>query len=341
MFRSRLLRAVLGAVVIAAIVSTAFATGLPGRTQSGAAAGDCTADASLDSEEQAFLVLINNYRQQNGLQPLGASYLLSKAAQWKSQDMGANAYFAHDDLNRTWVQRIRDCGYGYNAWLGENIAAGYQTAQSVFEGWRNSPGHNANMLGENYTAIGIGRAVVPGSPYGTYWSTEFASVLDPWPGATPVATATRTPTRTPTRTSTPAASPTPTRTNTPVPSGPTATPTQVPNGVRVHVHDIDATGLILGFNNQWRFWMRVYVRDVNEQAVTGATVYTAFTNGGLATCVTDSNGTCAVLGSVYTMGSGAKWGWVRNITRAGVTYYNKSNHDPDGTSNGTSISVTR
>ena len=152
------------------------------------------------------------------------------------------------------MQRIRDCGYGYNAWLGENIAAGYQTAQAVFDGWKNSPGHNANMLGENYVAIGIGRAVVPGSPYGIYWSTEFASVLDPWPGATPAATATRTPTRTPTRTATPAgATATPTRTNTPVatatrtntpvPGAPTSTPTQVPNGVRVHVGDIDATGI--------------------------------------------------------------------------------------------------
>jgi uncharacterized protein YkwD len=217
MFCSRLPRAVLGATVIAAIVSSAFAVGLLPRTQTGAAAGDCTADASLDSEEQALLTLINNYRQQNGRQPLAASYLLSKAAQWKSHDMGVNRYFAHDDLSRTWVQRIRDCGYGYNAWLGENIAAGYQTAQTVFEGWRNSPGHNANMLGGNYTAIGIGRAAVSGSPYGVYWTTEFSSVLDPWPGATPVSTATRTPTRTPTRT------------NTPAPSGPTATPTPPPD----------------------------------------------------------------------------------------------------------------
>ena len=98
--------------------------------------------------------------------------------------MAQNAYFAHDDLTRTWVDRIRDCGYGYNTWLGENIAAGFSTAQSVFDAWRNSPGHNANMLGANYTAIGIGRSYLAGSPYGWYWTTDFGGVSDGFVWAT-------------------------------------------------------------------------------------------------------------------------------------------------------------
>lgn len=154
-------------------------TGLPDASTA-AAAGDCTTSDVLEPDEQAFLTLINNYRAQNGRAPLHVSYTLSKAAQWKSTDMGINAYFAHDDLDRTWVQRIRDCGYGYGTYLGENIAAGYGNAQAVFDGWKNSPGHNANMLSANYTAIGIGKAIVPGSPYGTYWSTEFGGYDDGW-----------------------------------------------------------------------------------------------------------------------------------------------------------------
>jgi uncharacterized protein YkwD len=148
---------------------------------------NCTIETSLDSEERQFLTLINNHRAQNGLNPLGVSYRLSRAAQWKSNDLGVNAYFAHDDLNRSWVQRIRDCGYGYNAWLGENIAGGTVSAQSAFDIWRNSPGHNANMLNTNYTTIGIGRANVPGSPFGWYWTTEFGSVHDGWAAATSAA----------------------------------------------------------------------------------------------------------------------------------------------------------
>lgn len=144
------------------------------------AAGDCTIDATMDSEEQAFLVLINNYRAQNSLGPLTASYMVTKAAAWKSKDLGTNNYFTHDDLTRTWVQRIRDCNYGFNTYMGENIAAGYTTAASVFAGWQSSPGHNANMLGANYTTIGIGRHYVSGSTYGWYWTTDFGGFSDGW-----------------------------------------------------------------------------------------------------------------------------------------------------------------
>ncbi|MGH7623358.1 MAG: CAP domain-containing protein, partial [Gemmatimonadaceae bacterium] len=118
-------RRIIGLTALAAVV---FAAALPlGRLSTASAAGNCTVDASIDTEERAFATLINNYRAQNGLGPLAVSYGLSKASQWKSGDMAANDYFAHDDLSRSWDQRIRDCGYGYNTWLGENIAAGYQT----------------------------------------------------------------------------------------------------------------------------------------------------------------------------------------------------------------------
>ena len=193
---------------------------------------NCTVDASIDSEEQEFLRLINEYRAQNGLQALALSDSLNRAAAWKSKHMADENYFAHDDtpINRSWVQRLRDCDYTYNAWLGENIAAGYSTANSVFNAWKNSPGHNANMLGSNYTAIGIGRAYRASSTYGWYWTTDFGSYADGYSGSGPTATptstgtATRTPTRTPTHTPTRTATRTPTRTPTPTASY-TATPT--------------------------------------------------------------------------------------------------------------------
>ncbi len=169
-----------GALLVALLVAMALTllAGVAAAPRPAAAAGDCTIDASMDTEEQAFLTLINNYRVQNSLPKLHLSYMLSRASAWKSKDLAVNAYFAHDDLSRTWVQRIRDCSYGYNTFLGENIAAGYVTAQSVFDGWKASPGHNANMLGANYTSIGIGRYFVAGSPFGWYWTTDFGGYDD-------------------------------------------------------------------------------------------------------------------------------------------------------------------
>lgn len=141
---------------------------------------NCTVDAAIDSQERAFLGLINDYRRENGLGSLSLSDSLNRSAAWKAEHMADNDYFAHDDesIDRTWVQRIRDCGYTANTWIGENLAAGNQSAADAFDQWRNSAGHDANMLNENYTVIGIGRASNAGSTYNWYWATDFGGEAD-------------------------------------------------------------------------------------------------------------------------------------------------------------------
>jgi uncharacterized protein YkwD len=42
--------------------------------------------------------------------------------------------------------------------IGENVAVGYGSASSVMDGWMNSPGHRANILGRDFTHVGIGVA---------------------------------------------------------------------------------------------------------------------------------------------------------------------------------------
>ena len=51
--------------------------------------------------------------------------------------------------------RISAAGFHGNGW-GENIAAGYSTAQRVFAAWMNSDGHRANILNCKFNRIGIG-----------------------------------------------------------------------------------------------------------------------------------------------------------------------------------------
>jgi uncharacterized protein YkwD len=181
-----------------------------------------TADAALDSEEQTFLTLINNYRQQNGLSTLSSTPTMETAAEWMSGDMGANDYFSHTDaLGRDPWTRLCDFGYCFNTWKGENIAAGYSTGQAAFDAWKNSPGHNANMLGANFNVIGIGRVYTAGSPYGWYWTTDFGGYVPP--SSTPTPSATPAPTAT-----TPAPTATPSPTPTPTPA-PTASPSPTPS----------------------------------------------------------------------------------------------------------------
>ncbi len=175
-------------------------------------------------------------------------------------DLGANDYFSHiDSLGRDPGQRARD--YGYYGGVGENLAAGMplSSAQAVFDAWKSSPGHNANMLASTYLVIGIGRASVSGSPYGIYWTTDFgqsANPIDSPPpaiicggGATPTPTQQPTPRPTPTPTVVPTPTQAPTPTPTPTDVMPTPAPTYTPQpptptGAPVVFGDMDCDGTV-------------------------------------------------------------------------------------------------
>jgi len=142
---------------------------------------------SYSSEEIAFAQLINNYRVSKGLQPLLVSDRLSEAGDRHSSDMGKYRFFDHYTTGGSdWFaigsspwDRMAVSGYSYNTSKGENIAAGYATAAAVFTGWKNSAGHNANMLSANFKVLGISLVTVSGSLYATYWTTDFGGYVDP------------------------------------------------------------------------------------------------------------------------------------------------------------------
>src|SRR3954465_11290999 len=79
---------------------------------------------TLDSEQTAFLTLINNYRAQNGAGALQVSVALQNSSQWMSTDLATKNYFSHtDSLGRSPGARLAAFGYTFYPW-GENIAAG-------------------------------------------------------------------------------------------------------------------------------------------------------------------------------------------------------------------------
>jgi hypothetical protein len=133
---------------------------------------------ALAAEEAELLRLLNAYRSQNGLSTLVATPLLNQVAYDHSLDMATHGYFSHASLDgRSPFDRMEAAGYR-GGYMAENIAAGYADAASTFEQWRTSAGHDANMRGAHYRAIGIGRAYVAGSPYRYYWTTDFGDVVD-------------------------------------------------------------------------------------------------------------------------------------------------------------------
>ena len=118
--------------------------------------------------ERSLLCLANVHRLRNGLDPLRRDTRLARAARAHSADMVARGYFDHTTPEgRDPSDRARAAGYPGG--VAENLAANSTgSAFSLFEGWRNSSGHNANMLGPHRTAgFGIARGFPGGGRGGT------------------------------------------------------------------------------------------------------------------------------------------------------------------------------
>lgn len=147
------------------------------------------------------LELTNQFRAENGLPGLKLNAELNAAAQGHSEDMAKQDYFSHTGKNgsRPW-DRAKAVGYEAQS-MGENIAAGYTTPEAVVEGWKNSPGHRANMLNSTYKELGVGYFYLANDTgsinYNSYWTQKFGSGdLNPasfLPTASPTASPTPSP----------------------------------------------------------------------------------------------------------------------------------------------------
>jgi len=127
------------------------------------------------------LNLTNAARQQLSLAPLRINTTLSEVAQQHSQAMAVEDFFSHEDPSgRRPHDRIAAADYGFRA-TAENIAAGYATADTVFQAWMDSPSHLVNILNPNLEEIGLGYAYLATDPgnlnYSHYWTQVFAKPL--------------------------------------------------------------------------------------------------------------------------------------------------------------------
>lgn len=121
--------------------------------------------------------LTNNFRAQNGLQPLTYDSRLGSAAQTHTSNMANQDFFSHTGIDGSSVgSRATASGYRWST-VGENIAAGQITPQAVVNSWINSPGHRANMLNPNYQNIGVGYVYLANDTgqvnYQHYWTQKF------------------------------------------------------------------------------------------------------------------------------------------------------------------------
>lgn len=115
---------------------------------------------ALTTAEEQLVASHNDYRASKGLAKLCVSPILTKAARAHSQEMINRDYFRHPSANgESSSSRLKRFGYTplpSRPWtVGENIGRGHSTS-AMLTAWKNSSGHNANMLGANFREIGVG-----------------------------------------------------------------------------------------------------------------------------------------------------------------------------------------
>jgi uncharacterized protein YkwD len=91
----------------------------------------------------------NTERVKAGLRALTVSSCATKQAAARTKVLVEEDRFEHDPLGPI----VDACGSGT---VGENLALGYPTAKAVVAGWMGSEGHRANILGQQFTKIGVG-----------------------------------------------------------------------------------------------------------------------------------------------------------------------------------------
>jgi uncharacterized protein YkwD len=108
------------------------------------------------TQERQVLDYTNQIRQQQGCGPLRLDSALVEAAGKHASDMVRRHYMDHTNPDgQDPGDRMAAAGYRGSSW-GENIAAGYDTAQKVVAAWMQSDGHRKNILNCRFTTIGIG-----------------------------------------------------------------------------------------------------------------------------------------------------------------------------------------
>jgi hypothetical protein len=121
----------------------------------GAIPACCTPTAAEREMVMGVFTLLNQHRMANGKAALKLDPKLEEAMQGHCRHMAARNFFSHtapESAVASVGQRATLCG---STASGENIAYNQRTPAAVMSSWTNSPGHNANMLG-NYTRVGIG-----------------------------------------------------------------------------------------------------------------------------------------------------------------------------------------
>jgi PKD repeat protein len=105
-----------------------------------------------------------------------------------------------------------------------------------------------------------------------------------------------------------------------------------------HIGDLDRSSSRQ--QNTWTALVTIEVHDNNHNPLANAWVTAAWDDGTAASCTTGTAGRCAVSKPGISRKATVVLA-ITNLVRAGFIYEPEGNHDPDGDSRGTTMSISR
>lgn len=128
------------------------------------------------SAEESIRDCANRARGERGMDRLKHDPALDSAARLHARRMLEQDFFDHEDpAGNGPADRVKRFAKRRYVIVGENIAAGFDSAGATCRGWMRSRGHRANILRSSFTRIGAGYAS-GGGKYGRYYVQVFADV---------------------------------------------------------------------------------------------------------------------------------------------------------------------
>jgi PKD repeat protein len=119
--------------------------------------------------------------------------------------------------------------------------------------------------------------------------------------------------------------------------GPTGATT--PSAPAIHVGDLDGSRTVSKKN--WTAKVTVAVHDALHAPVSGAVVSGSWSTGGSGSCTTGSTGTCTISRNTISGSVTSTTFTVAGVSKSGSSYAVSANHDADGDSNGTVVTVNK
>ena len=109
--------------------------------------------------EIELFYLTNKEREEKHVAPLMLDIKSSEVARIKSKDLHDYEYFEHESAQLGDPFEMLEKEKVSFVYAGENLAAGYNTAEEVMRGWMESEGHKENILRSEFERVGFGMFV--------------------------------------------------------------------------------------------------------------------------------------------------------------------------------------